>query len=92
MIAIGTSGWQDAHWHGPFYPDSVGDVLCYYTQKFRTVEINNTFYQMPTEETVRRWYEAVPDDFDNDQNGYAALDALRLQEMLSSGEPSHADK
>jgi len=62
---IGTSGWHYAHWKGPFYPEDLeaGRYLRYYLDRFRTVEINHTFYKMPGVETLREWKETVTDDF-----------------------------
>ena len=64
-IHIGTSGWQYDHWRGPFYPDdlSKNDFLSYYAERFQTVEINNSFYQLPKKETLNRWRDKVPAEF-----------------------------
>lgn len=64
-IHIGTSGWHYDHWRGPFYPpDAKGeDFLAYYCEHFRTVEINNTFYQLPEKKTFETWRRAVPREF-----------------------------
>jgi uncharacterized protein YecE (DUF72 family) len=64
-IHIGTSGWQYSHWKGPFYPQelSMDDWLAYYAERFHTVEINNSFYQLPTKETLRQWRSKVPENF-----------------------------
>ncbi len=64
-IHIGTSGWHYNHWKGPFYPEDMGSDawLSYYTDHFQTVEINNTFYQLPSEETFTQWRDSVPDSF-----------------------------
>ena len=64
-IHVGTSGWHYQHWKGPFYPRNLpsGRMLDYYAQRFRAAEINNTFYQLPEEETFRQWREAVPEGF-----------------------------
>ncbi len=64
-IHIGTSGWHYRHWSGPFYPPELDTkhFLPYYAQHFHTVEINNTFYQLPPGETFVQWREAVPDGF-----------------------------
>jgi uncharacterized protein YecE (DUF72 family) len=64
-IHIGTSGWHYEHWEGPFYPEGIakGDYLDYYVERLRTVEINNTFYQLPEEKTLRNWRETVPERF-----------------------------
>ena len=50
MIWIGTSGWVYPHWSGPFYPDKlpVRKHLSYYAQHFPTVEMNRSFYRLPT--------------------------------------------
>lgn len=62
---IGTSGWHYDHWEGPFYPEGTSkkDQLPYYTNIFNTVEINNSFYQLPSESTFENWYRATPDHF-----------------------------
>ncbi|MBI4774439.1 MAG: DUF72 domain-containing protein [Deltaproteobacteria bacterium] len=64
-IHIGTSGWHYHHWKGPFYPDylSAEDMLPYYSGRFHTVEINNSFYRLPKKTTLERWKETVPPDF-----------------------------
>ncbi len=64
-IHIGTSGWHYAHWVGPFYPESTpaSEFLSNYTSHFGTVEINNTFYRLPTDQTVRDWGAGSPKDF-----------------------------
>lgn len=65
VIHIGTSGWHYEHWKGVFYPEGVsGDgLLGYYTGKFHTVELNNTFYQLPRETTLRHWRDMAPVGF-----------------------------
>jgi uncharacterized protein YecE (DUF72 family) len=64
-IHIGTSGWHYEHWRGPFYPLDLSkkDFLAYYKEHFRSVEINNSFYQLPKKETLIQWHDTVPDDF-----------------------------
>lgn len=64
-IFIGTSGWAYPHWRGRFYPQGLGDddLLGYYADRFVTTEINNTFYRLPSKDTVEAWREAVPDGF-----------------------------
>lgn len=65
LIHIGTSGWYYKHWKGPFYPDDLSekDCLDYYAEHFHTVEINNSFYQLPKEKTLIRWHNNVPFGF-----------------------------
>lgn len=64
-IYIGTSGWHYDHWVGPHYPKDMdsADFLAYHATRFATVEINNTFYQLPATETLRQWQDTVPDTF-----------------------------
>lgn len=64
-IHIGTSGWHYKHWMGNFYPPEVKSkgFTDYYIHFFRTVEINNSFYKLPSFETFANWRAAVPDDF-----------------------------
>lgn len=65
QIYIGTSGWSYKHWKGTFYPEhiKVKDQFAYYLQNFNTVEINNTFYKLPTEETFLNWRRIVSSEF-----------------------------
>ena len=64
-IYVGTSGWHYKYWVGNFYPAGTQskDFKEYYLQFFRTVEINNSFYKLPTFETFANWRASVPDDF-----------------------------
>jgi uncharacterized protein YecE (DUF72 family) len=49
-LYIGTSGWQYKHWRGTFYPDDIKikDHFEYYQKHFDTVEINASFYRIPS--------------------------------------------
>jgi uncharacterized protein YecE (DUF72 family) len=64
-IRIGTSGWHYKHWVGGFYPPKMkpSEMFAFYTQHFNTVEINNTFYRLPSEQTVNLWRETSPTTF-----------------------------
>jgi uncharacterized protein YecE (DUF72 family) len=64
-ILVGTSGFAYKEWKGLFYPDDLPakKYLAYYAEHFRTTEINNTFYRMPTSKLTEGWYAEVPDDF-----------------------------
>jgi uncharacterized protein YecE (DUF72 family) len=64
-IHIGTSGWSYKHWKGIYYPPKLPSTkwLEFYTQTFRTTEINASFYRIPAEETVINWTRRVPKDF-----------------------------
>lgn len=61
----GTSGYQYDHWRGSFYPDDLprGRWFGYYAGIFGCVEINNTFYGLPSVGTFRNWREEAPSDF-----------------------------
>jgi uncharacterized protein YecE (DUF72 family) len=62
---IGTSGWSYGHWKGVFYPQELktSKWLAFYIEHFKTVEINNTFYHLPTENAFEGWKAAAPEDF-----------------------------
>ena len=64
-VHIGTSGWSYDHWREVFYPPGLAAKrqLAYYRQYFRTVEINSSFYRLPSIASLRDWYGSVPDDF-----------------------------
>lgn len=65
MICLGTSGFSYKDWVGPFYPENLpaGKWLAYYAREFDTVELNVTYYRVPTERMVRGWIERTPADF-----------------------------
>jgi uncharacterized protein YecE (DUF72 family) len=65
VIWVGTSGWQYRHWSGTFYPAKLPSRswLAYYCERFRVVEVNNTFYHLPPASTFEKWREEVPEDF-----------------------------
>jgi len=62
---IGTSGWHYKHWLGVFYPAGTraGEMFEFYARHFDTVEINNSFYRLPTANTFDTWGESSPRDF-----------------------------
>lgn len=62
---IGTSGYSYKQWKGPFYPDALpdGEMLRYYGERFTTVEINYTFYKMPSVRQLQSWAKDVPEHF-----------------------------
>jgi len=64
-LFIGTSGWAYPHWGKTFYPQTLTgkDKLRYYTNYFKTVEVNYSFYHLPSQKTFRNWAASVPDDF-----------------------------
>jgi uncharacterized protein YecE (DUF72 family) len=65
-VRIGCSGWNYNHWrNGVFYPPRLPPArwLDYYARHFDTVEINNTFYRLPTVKAVEGWAEGSPPGF-----------------------------
>jgi uncharacterized protein YecE (DUF72 family) len=64
-LYIGTSGWHYKHWKNKFYPAEIGDrdQLEYYSRQFNSVEINNTFYNLPLVTTFSQWKDKVPEGF-----------------------------
>ena len=58
-ILIGTSGYDYPEWKGVFYPLDLkrADFLKYYASQFNALELNNTFYNMPTAERLLSYYE-----------------------------------
>ncbi|RYY02338.1 MAG: DUF72 domain-containing protein [Gammaproteobacteria bacterium] len=64
-IHIGCSGWHYLHWRGNFYPTYAkpNEYLNLYLKHFDTVEINNSFYRLPTEHSLLSWKQGVPANF-----------------------------
>jgi uncharacterized protein YecE (DUF72 family) len=64
-VHIGTSGWHYRHWRGPFYPEKLpaSRMLEYYCRHFDTVELNNTFYRLPSENGLAQWRSGTPKGF-----------------------------
>ncbi len=64
-LHVGTSGYSYKAWKGIFYPEdlSAGDMLRYYAGRLGSVEINNTFYRMPTVSVLESWAGQVGDGF-----------------------------
>lgn len=64
-VRVGTSGWVYDHWRGIFYPEDLrqADWLGYYAREFDAVEINSTFYRLPSEAAFDRWREQAAPAF-----------------------------
>jgi uncharacterized protein YecE (DUF72 family) len=64
-ILVGTSGWSYKEWKGSFYPEKLpaADMLRFYASRFPSVEVNNSFYRIPTERVLAGWAEQVPEGF-----------------------------
>lgn len=65
MIRIGTSGWNYPHWHEAFYPRDLpaSKWLSYYGARFATVELNKTFYNLPSASQFASWHDESPPGF-----------------------------
>lgn len=65
MIHVGTSGYNYPEWKGAFYPVRLpaAKMLPFYAEQFGAVEINYTFYRIPTARTLAGWAEATPPGF-----------------------------
>lgn len=61
-LNIGCAGWDYSDWRGTFYPKNLKrqNYLNYYSKFFDCIEINTTFYNIPSEETVHNWLKQVP--------------------------------
>src|SRR5437868_5750597 len=64
-LYVGTSGYSYKEWKGTFYPEDMPEkqMLRFYGERFRSVEINNTFYRMPKESVLEGWAAEVPENF-----------------------------
>ena len=64
-IHIGTSGWHYKHWRGTYYPDTLSSSkwLDFYARDFNCVEINSTFYRLPSDTAISSWLAATPESF-----------------------------
>ena len=65
MIVVGTSGYNYPEWKGTSYPEKISarKMLPYYAARFTTVEVNYTFYRLPSEKTLDGWLAATPEGF-----------------------------
>lgn len=64
-LYVGTSGYSYKEWKGSFYPEKLAakDMLPYYAERLKAVELNNTFYRLPQKSMVESWKSQVPEDF-----------------------------
>jgi uncharacterized protein YecE (DUF72 family) len=84
---VGTSGYSYKEWKGSFYPDDLpaAKFLRYYSERFATVEANNTFYKMPTAKQLSAWLAEVPSGF---QFAIKAPQRITHQQRLEGSEDS----
>src|SRR5512141_2947988 len=64
-VRIGTSGWVYKHWRGTYYPETLPqrEWFAFYAREWDTVEINNSFYRLPSAEAFDAWREQAPPGF-----------------------------
>jgi uncharacterized protein YecE (DUF72 family) len=64
-IRIGTSGYHYKHWQGFFYPKKISsdEMLGFYSRQFDSVEVNNSFYRLPTDAAFDSWRQLTPANF-----------------------------
>ena len=64
-VHIGTMGWSYNFWKENFYPENLSskEFLTYYARQFNTVEVDNTFYRIPSKQSVTTWKEQAPSGF-----------------------------
>lgn len=64
-IYVGTSGYSFKDWKGIFYPAEIkdGDMLSFYSQRFKVVEVNSTYYTIPPSRVFENMLKKTPDDF-----------------------------
>src|SRR5713226_3608907 len=65
QLLAGASGYSFKEWKGTFYPENMKPeaMLAWYAERLPTVEINNTFYQMPKVAVLENWAKATPENF-----------------------------
>jgi uncharacterized protein YecE (DUF72 family) len=96
MIRLGTSGFSYDDWIGPFYPADLpkGEWLSYYAAEFDTVELNVSYYRIPTRKMVSGWVEKTPDTFLFSVKAHRSITHDRtdqgFEEMLEALEPMAA--
>jgi len=64
-LYLGASSWTAPSWKGPFYPPELpaADYLTHYATRFRTVEVDSTWYRPPSAKTVESWRRKTPEGF-----------------------------
>ncbi len=64
-IKIGTSSFSSKDWVGPFYPEGMQprEFLKFYAQHFETVEVDATYYRIPSKSMIQGWNNTTPEDF-----------------------------
>jgi uncharacterized protein YecE (DUF72 family) len=98
-IRIGTSGWTypsgDGTWNGIFYPAKKTkgfDELAFYAEHFDTVEVNSSFYRVPSVDTVKAWARRTPEDFDFSLKLYQKFTHPKMFLEATGMDPSDVDR
>jgi uncharacterized protein YecE (DUF72 family) len=65
LLRLGTSAWSNPSWVGVFYPEGTkpSDYLARYAEKYDCVEIDSTFYRIPSSSMIKKWYQDTPEGF-----------------------------
>lgn len=65
LLSIGTSSWSSADWVGPFYPEGTkpADFLHFYATRYDSVEVDSTFYRLPSAWLCKKWAKDTPESF-----------------------------
>jgi uncharacterized protein YecE (DUF72 family) len=100
-IRVGTSGWSypsgKGTWNGVFYPKGPSrrprgtpkfDELSFYAEHFSTVEVNSSFYRIPTVDAVRKWAERTPDGFEFSLKLYQKFTHPKMFAKATGDDPS----
>ncbi|MBA4149147.1 MAG: DUF72 domain-containing protein [Verrucomicrobia bacterium] len=93
-VWIGTSGWVYKHWAESFYPRDWPRTqhLEFYFQQFPTVEINATFYRLPTESMVKGWCRKAPDGFLYAAKGSRYITHMKKLREVKEGLKNYFDR
>lgn len=86
-IRVGISGWRYAGWRGTFYPKDLPqrEELRFASSRFRTIELNGSFYSLQHPDSFRRWYAETPDDFVFAVKGSRYLTHMRKLNAIERG-------
>jgi uncharacterized protein YecE (DUF72 family) len=99
QIRVGTSGWSypsgEGTWNGIFYPGASGrgrgkgkfDQLAFYAEHFDTVEINSSFYRVPTADTTTDWAKRTPANFEFSLKLYQKFTHPEMFQKASGKDP-----
>jgi uncharacterized protein YecE (DUF72 family) len=88
-VLAGASGYSFKEWKGTFYPEKMKpeDMLAFYSERLPTVEINNTFYRMPTTEVLSSWAQTAPEPFRFTIKAPRRITHMARMKAESSAEP-----